>query len=138
MERGNIILSSLDAKRIRQYIEEAKQKGTLNDFTIQRLVYEINMAEIREPDKIPNNIVTMNSEINFSFINLKKQGKIKIVYPNEADVKKGRISIFSPIANVLLGHKEGDIIEWIGPMGEMNIQIEKIVYQPEAAGHFDL
>jgi regulator of nucleoside diphosphate kinase len=138
MDRRNIILSSLDAKRIRKHIEEAKQKGTLNNFTIQRLVYEINMAEIREPDKIPNNIVTMNSEINFSFINLEKQGEIKIVYPNEADVKKGRISIFSPIANVLLGHKEGDILDWIGPMGQMNIRIEKIVYQPEAAGHFDL
>ena len=55
-----------------------------------------------------------------------------------ADVNKGKISIFSPIANALLGHKEGDIIDWIGPMGEMNILIEKIVYQPEAAGHFEL
>jgi transcription elongation GreA/GreB family factor len=52
----------------------SKTKGTLNDFAIQRLCYEINKAEIREPDKIPNNIVTMNSEINFSYINLEKQG----------------------------------------------------------------
>jgi regulator of nucleoside diphosphate kinase len=138
MKRSNIILSSLDAKRIRQYIEDAKQRGKLSDFEIQRLVYEINLAEIRAPHEIPNNIVTMNSEINFSFINLSKKGKIKIVYPNEADVKKGKVSIFSPIANSLLGHKEGDIIEWIGPAGEMNMRIEKIVYQPEASGHFDL
>jgi len=138
MNRRNIILSSLDVKRIRKYIEDAKQRGKLSDFEIQRLVYEVNTAEIREPHDIPDNIVTMNSEINFSFINLSKQGKIKIVYPDLADVKKGKISIFSPIANALLGHKEGDVIDWIGPMGEMNMRIEKIVYQPEAAGHFAL
>jgi len=138
MSRSNIILSSLDAKRISKCIEIAKQQRTINDFEIQRLTYELSMAEIREPRKIPDNIVTMNSEVSFSFTNLSKRGKIKIVYPSESNLKEGRISIFSPIANALLGHKEGDIIEWIGPMGEMNMRIEKIVYQPEAAGHFDL
>lgn len=138
MNRGNIVLSRLDAQRIRKCIEIAKQQSTINDFEIQRLTFELNMAEIKDPRKIPNNIVTMNSEINFSFVNLEKSGKIKIVYPNDANMKEGRISIFSPIANALLGHKEGDIIEWIGPMGTMHMHIEKIVYQPEAAGHYNV
>jgi len=137
-ERSNIILSSLDFKRINKCIAEAKQNRTINDFEIQRLTYELSVAEIREPRLIPDDIVTMNSVVSFTFLNYPKQAHVKIVYPHEANLKEWKISIFSQMANALLGHKVGDVIEWIGPAGEMSMRIDKIAYQPEAAGHFDL
>jgi regulator of nucleoside diphosphate kinase len=38
----------------------------------------------------------------------------------------------------LLGYRAGDTIEWRVPSGNKQVRIEEILYQPEAAGHFDL
>jgi len=138
MERSNITLSRLDFQRITRCIEEEKKLRTINDFEIQRLLYELTRAEITEPRKIPNNIITMNSEVEISFLDSQKTVRLKIVYPDEANIKEGKISIFSPIANALLGHKEGDVIEWVVPAGGTKFKIEKIIYQPEAEGHYNL
>ena len=48
------------------------------------------------------------------------------------------ISIFSPIATALIGYKVGDEIEWIVPAGLTKMKIEEIIYQPEAAGDYNL
>jgi regulator of nucleoside diphosphate kinase len=45
---------------------------------------------------------------------------------------------FSPIATALIGYKVGDEIEWIIPAGLTKIRIDEIIYQPEAAGHYNL
>ncbi|WP_018341724.1 GreA/GreB family elongation factor [Cytophaga aurantiaca] len=49
-----------------------------------------------------------------------------------------KISIFSAIATALIGYKIGDEIEWCAPAGMTKIKIEEILYQPEAAGDYNL
>ncbi|MDD3132727.1 MAG: GreA/GreB family elongation factor [Bacteroidales bacterium] len=48
------------------------------------------------------------------------------------------MSIFSPIATALIGYKVGDEVEWVVPGGLTKLKIEQIVYQPEAAGDYQL
>ncbi len=55
-----------------------------------------------------------------------------------SNLKENKISIFSPIATALIGYKIGDEIEWIVPGGMTKIKIVELIYQPEAAGDFDL
>ncbi|MGZ5210441.1 MAG: GreA/GreB family elongation factor, partial [Kaistella sp.] len=62
----------------------------------------------------------------------------QIVYPAQADFKNGKVSIFSPVASALIGYGIKDEIDWIVPSGMTKIIIDDIVYQPEAAGDFDL
>lgn len=99
---------------------------------------ELESAEILEPEDIPSNVVTMNSIVRMSFINSKKNVQFQIVYPDKANFKDNKISIFSPIATALIGYKVGDEIEWIIPAGITRIRIDEIIYQPEAAGHYNL
>jgi regulator of nucleoside diphosphate kinase len=80
----------------------------------------------------------MNSIVRISFLNANKTIEFQIVYPNQANVKNNKISIFSPIATALIGYKIGDEIDWIVPAGVTKIRIESIVYQPEAAGHYNV
>ena len=49
-----------------------------------------------------------------------------IVSPHEADLKSGKISIKSPIAQALLGKKVGDVVEVRVPAGMMTLRIESI------------
>jgi regulator of nucleoside diphosphate kinase len=71
-------------------------------------------------------------------LNNNKQIQFQIVYPENANIKENKISIFSPIATALIGYKTGDEIEWIVPAGLTKIRIDEIIYQPEAAGDFNL
>ncbi|TVR72408.1 MAG: nucleoside diphosphate kinase regulator [Marinilabiliales bacterium] len=133
-----LILNKLDYLRIQKCIEDAKQLKSITAVEAESLMKELNSADIMEPEKIPANVVTMNSEVRISFLNTNKQIQFKIVYPREANVKENKISIFSPIATALIGYKVGDEVEWIVPAGLTRIRIDEIVYQPEASGEYNL
>ncbi len=135
---GNIIINRLDYARIKKCISDAKQFKSLSGVEAENLVNELNSAKIVEPEAIPANVVTMNSIVKLSFLNNNKHVQFQIVYPDQANLKENKISIFSPIATALIGYKVADEIEWVVPAGLTKMKIEELVYQPEAAGEFDL
>ena len=104
----------------------------------EKLLSELSKAEIVPSEKIDKDVVTMNSEVKLFFEKYSKEQSFKIVYPQDANLKENKISIFSPIATALIGYKIGDEIEWIVPGGMTKIKIVDLIYQPEAAGDFDL
>ena len=99
---------------------------------------ELDSAKIVTPENIPSNVVTMNSIVKVSFLNNNKQVQFQIVYPDLANIRENKISIFSPIATALIGYKVADETEWIVPAGITNIRIDEIIYQPEASGDYSL
>ena len=130
----NIIVNRLDYIRIQKQIGEAKQNKTIAASEAEKLINELNSATILDPDKIPGDVVTMNSVVKITFVDAGRQQEFKIVYPNEANLKEKRVSIFSPVATALIGFRVGDLIEWMVPGGLTKIRIDEIIYQPEAAG----
>ena len=134
----NIIVNRLDYLRIIKQIDEARLNKTIDVSEAEKLLHELNSAIILDPDKIPGDVVTMNSVIKISFADSGKQQEFKIVYPNDSNFKEKKVSIFSPIATALIGFRVGDLIEWIVPGGLTKIRIDEIIYQPEASGNFTL
>ncbi len=133
-----IIVNRLDFARIKKCIGDARFFKSINKVEADRLVQELESAKVVEPEAIPSNVVTMNSIVKMSFLNNSKQVQFQIVYPDQANIKENRISIFSPIATALIGYKVKDEIEWIVPAGLTKIRIDEIIYQPEAAGDYHL
>lgn len=133
-----IILSKLDFSRIYKCISDAKRLNTIGAKEIENLLKELNSAKVVEPHEIPCDVVTMNSIVKISFLNTSKTIKFQIVYPDQANIKENKISIFSPVATALIGYKVSDEIEWIVPLGLTKLRIDEIIYQPEAAGDYDL
>jgi len=142
LQRGTtmnrITLSILDYKRIYKSINKAEESKSISEQEAQSLAKELEQAKIIMPEEMPDDIVTMNSVVKITFLKTEKQVKVKIVYPSEANLKENLISIFSPVAAALIGYKMGDTIDWIVPSGPTQIRIDEIIYQPEAAGDFDL
>ena len=135
---SKLIINKLDYARIKKCISDAKQFKSITESEADKLMMELGSAKIVEPEAIPSNVVTMNSIVNISFLNINKQVQFQIVYPDKANIKENKISIFSPIATALIGYKINDEIEWIVPAGLTKLRIDEIIYQPEAAGDFDL
>lgn len=133
-----IILSKLDFSRINKCIYDAKRLNTIGVNEVENLLNELHSAEVVEPHEIPNDVVTMNSIVKISFLNTNKTTQFQIVYPDQSNIKENKISIFSPVATALIGYKVSDNIEWIVPSGLTKLRIDEIIYQPEAAGDYDL
>ncbi len=133
-----IIISKQDFTRIHKSISDAKQNNSIKKEDAEKLLKELHSAKIVESEDIPANVVTMNSIVKFHFENNQNVMEFRIVYPNQADFKNHKVSIFSPVASALIGYSVNDEIEWIVPSGMTKIIIDEIIYQPEAAGDFDL
>jgi len=135
---SKIIINRLDYARIKKCISDAKQFKSITSIEAENLLKELDSAKIVEPESIPSNVVTMNSIAKITFLSNNQQVQFQIVYPDQANLKENKISIFSPIATSLIGYKVNDEIEWIVPGGLTKIRIDEIIYQPEATGDYEL
>jgi regulator of nucleoside diphosphate kinase len=100
---------------------------------LQELEAELNKAEVVEPQDIPANVITMNSEVYLRDLDTDEEISYRLVLPYQADASQGKISVLAPIGTALLGYGVGDVIEWNVPAGAVKLKVEKI-YQPEANG----
>lgn len=133
-----IIITKQDSNRIHKSIMDAKKNNSIKKEDVERLLRELHAAKIVESAEIPADVVTMNSVVKIHFQNNKTETEFKIVYPEQANIKEKKISIFSPVAAALIGYRVKDEIDWIVPSGMTKIIIDEIIYQPEAAGDFEL
>ena len=94
-----VTLTKNDYTRIYKAITDAKNSKTINSNEAEKLLSELSKAEIVPSEKIDKDVVTMNSEVKLFFENTQKEQSFKIVYPQDANLKENKISIFSPIAS---------------------------------------
>ncbi len=134
--KGKILITELDYKRLCKLVGEARMGKSTEFKNLEVLANEIKRAEKIDSKKITPEFVTMNSVVQVFNKETKQPMTVKIVYPKEANFKKGYVSIFSPLGSALLGYKIGDSVIFEAPKGKVEITIEKIEYQPEANGDY--
>jgi regulator of nucleoside diphosphate kinase len=105
---------------------------------VTRLAEELDFAEIVAPENIRQDVVTMRSKVKLTDLDTNEESVYTIVFPTEANIADGKISILAPLATALLGHRLGDAVEFKAPSGIKRLRIEGILYQPESAGDFEL
>lgn len=132
-----IIISSHDAARIQYCIDKARNGGIKAPINLVPLMNELNRAKKVKPEKIPGDVVTMNSIVSLFNEKTQKVMQIQIVYPDDADISKNKVSVFAPVGTALLGYRKGNKIQWNTPSGVTELTILDIVYQPESNGIFD-
>lgn len=133
---AKIKITELDFVRLSALLNSTRKDKATEITNIEALNTEISRAERVDSKSIEPNFVTMNSVIDVTSTATKKQMTIKIVYPSQADFKKGFVSVLSPLGSALLGYKVGDTVKYQAPAGMSEIVIDKINYQPEASGDF--
>ena len=95
---------------------------------------ELVRAVIVPRSEIPRDVVTMNSRVVFENETTGERREVTLVYPGEADIDAGRISILVPVGTALLGLRVGQSIDWELPSGEkQRYRVIEVPYQPESA-----
>lgn len=137
MKSNPIVITKKDYARLKQLVDLNDMKSKSGGEYIQRLYIELERAKKVAPEKVDPDVVTMNTVIDFVDVATKKSRQVKLVYPEQADMNKGWVSILAPIGTALLGYRRGDVIEWDVPTGRKQFMIKEIIYQPEANGNYD-
>lgn len=105
---------------------------------LKRLRHELNRAKIVKPEEIPGDVITMNSTVRLQDQETMEEEVYTLVFPENADVKNGKVSILAPIGTAMLGYRVGDTFEWEVPAGTRKLLVKAILFQPEASGNFEL
>lgn len=124
-----IYLTQNDADSLLKLVEAQPGKQ------FERLESELVRANVVPREKIPEDVVTMNSRVIFENETTGERREVTLVYPGSADIDAGKISVLVPIGTALLGLRVGQSIDWELPGGEkQRYRIVKVPFQPEAAG----
>jgi regulator of nucleoside diphosphate kinase len=135
----SIYITQTDLSRLQKLIEIWRNSGSASSREyIDKLEYELDRAEIVEPNNVPKGVITMRSTVRLRDLDTGKESIYSLVFPDEADSNKGKISILAPIGTAMIGYRTGDIIEWNVPAGLRTFKVEDVIYQPEAAGDYHL
>jgi len=131
-----LYISEIDKARLKKLIENMIKENTELNNRVLELNNELNRANVVAAEKMPGNVVTMNSKVSLSLNG--EEMTVTLVYPDEADIIENKLSILSPVGTAILGYKVGNIIKWEVPEGVAEIHIKELLYQPEAAGDYHL
>ncbi len=127
-----IVVTFQDFARLQDAINAAVGLDT------ERLDAELERAQLVEAKDVSPRVVTMNSRLVYEDLASKRRQTIQLVYPDDADASQHKISILAPLGSALLGLEEGSTIDWVMPGGTRRIRLVEILYQPEAAGDWEL
>ena len=134
-------LETVELPRVKDAIAEARDKGDLSEnFEYHaakreqgRLLGRIRFkqrvlehARVIDMSKIGDDAVMLLTKVSITNLANNRQMTYTIVSPHEADLRENKISVKSPIAQALLGKKEGDVVEVQVPAGIQRFRIESI------------
>lgn len=138
MKDRRIYITEADRARLEELIVVAEEFGGHDRKDLDALARELARAEIVSSKDVHHDVVTMNSKVILQDLDTQEEMTIVLVFPKDANVDVGAISVLAPVGTAILGYSRGDVVEWPVPAGMRRIRIKEILYQPEASGHFHL
>ncbi|MCI0418647.1 MAG: nucleoside diphosphate kinase regulator [Acidobacteria bacterium] len=136
MER-EIYVTEFDKMRLTELVQVAAEFGQQDKEYLSVLEGELDRSKVLPSKDVPKDVVTMNSRVRVRDLDSEKETTYSLVFPRDADINQNKISILAPLGIALFGSSR-DVIEWKVPAGLRRIRVEEILYQPEAAGDYDL
>lgn len=134
-------MESVELPQVREAIAEARDKGDLSEnFEYHaakreqsRLLGRISFkqkilanARVIDMSRLASDSVQLLSKVEMTNLSTNMRMTYTIANPHEANIREGKISIKSPIAQSLLNKKVGDVVEVRVPAGLLKLRIESI------------
>ena len=85
--------------------------------------------------EVPDDMITMNSRFVLADPRT-GEGAVSytLVYPEDESLRLGNLSVLSPMGMALFGARVGDEVYWVSSTGPEVARVQRLLYQPEAAG----
>ncbi|MDD3250280.1 MAG: nucleoside diphosphate kinase regulator [Smithellaceae bacterium] len=138
MADRTIHITKFDMERLTELMEGLRLSPKANQANLDMLEKELYRAVLVDPQNIPRDVITMNSKVVVTDTESGEKTTYTLVFPSAANISDNKLSIMAPLGMALLGYRIGDVIEWPVPSGVRKLKVDKITYQPEAAGDYHL
>jgi transcription elongation factor GreA len=134
VERPRIIQQITEARTHGDLSENAeyhaaKESQSLNEGRIAELEDKLARAEVIDVSKLSGETIKFGATVTLVDEDTAKKQVWQIVGEPEADAKKGRISITSPLARALIGKTKGVSVEVVTPSGAKAYEVKKIEWR---------
>lgn len=127
MKYNNLVIEKKEYDLLKRFMNLS---GSYKDETlrksVQKLVSELESAQIYDDKDMPEDVIRFNSLITIVSKDKSWNKTFKLVMPNDSDTKSNKISILTPMGAAVMGYAEGDLLVWEFPSGEQQLTIEKV------------
>ena len=128
VERPNVIKAIEEARSHGDLSENAdydaaKERQGFIEARIGEIQSKIANAEVIDPGTIKSDKIVFGASVTLMDLDTDEEKTYKIVGEDEADANNGLISVFSPLARVMIGKKNGDVVEFQTPKGERELEV---------------
>jgi regulator of nucleoside diphosphate kinase len=114
MDLPPITLSTFDSERLERLAVAAADKFPR---TADFLAREIGRANVVDSAHLLPGLITMGSKVEYRDDTTGQVRRVTLVFPHEADLNTGKISVLTPIGAALIGLSVSQTIEWQSPAG---------------------
>lgn len=132
----SVIISERDARRLKLLIQARKSSsnGTSPE-NLRRLERELERAQILPDAELPEDVIAMDSIVELEDMENGELMTYALVYPENADITRGYVSILAPIGTGMLGYRVGDEFDWPVPGGTLCLRVRKLLGRRSSAPH---
>jgi regulator of nucleoside diphosphate kinase len=127
--KPKIIVGEIDHERLTGLATTALERVPE---VAEELLAEMDRAKVVAPGKVPADVVRMGTFVTFDSDSAQHR-RVQLVYPGEADIEQGRISVLTPIGAALIGLASGQSIAWTARDGKKHVLTVTAVEQSEPA-----
>jgi len=132
MKKEAIIMSAADHEELRCVVAAAGRLSRRGLEELAALERELSRAEIVAPGDVPPDVITMNSRAELLDLETAERMEFTLVYPADANIDEGKISVLAPLGAAMIGYRVGDEFTWFVPYGQRRLRVKAVHFQPEA------
>jgi transcription elongation factor GreA len=107
----------------------AKEAQSFNEGRIKEIEGTLALANVIDPTRLSGDKVVFGATVRLSDTEADEEVTYSIVGEQEADIKKGLISITAPVARALIGREVGDTVQVRTPKGSREYEILEIMFR---------
>ena len=104
----------------------AKERQGWIEGQIAEIEDRMARAQVIDVSKLSGKQIKFGATVSVVDEDTEEEARYQIVGEHEADVKRGRVSVTSPIARAIIGKESGDVVEVITPNGPKAYEITKV------------
>ncbi|MHB1035640.1 MAG: GreA/GreB family elongation factor [Pirellulales bacterium] len=119
-------ITELDRRRLGTLIQDAYADSIQRRDQVYSLEAELEGAQVVSPDELPEDVITMSSTVRLRDLDRDISVTYTLVYPDDADLRQARLSVFDPLGVALIGYQVGDTIECRTPEGLRRFRIDEV------------
>lgn len=109
--------------------DAAKERQAFVEARIGEIQAKLAVAEVIEPSTLSSEKVVFGATVFLLDLETDQEVTYKLVGVDEADIKSGLLSVFSPLGRALIGKKAEDIVEFSSPKGDKEFEVVKFEFK---------